>query len=133
MAQPSAGTAVVREERGWILSAKPATHRLVVLSTQPRGHGAHLEHSVFTTQNATISSPPENRKAAVTARILSLVHELLGKGIHVTKRDLFYTDVKLFEVGAVPRGPCRAAPYYPCLQHWSCFGEGGKAPYRTSM
>lgn len=37
------------------------------------------------------------RKAAVTARILSLVHELLGKGIHVTKRDLFYTDVKLFE------------------------------------
>ncbi|KAG2446715.1 hypothetical protein HYH02_008280 [Chlamydomonas schloesseri] len=37
------------------------------------------------------------RKAAVTTRILGLVHELLGKNIHVTKRDLFYTDVKLFE------------------------------------
>ncbi|EFJ51555.1 hypothetical protein VOLCADRAFT_103453 [Volvox carteri f. nagariensis] len=37
------------------------------------------------------------RKAAITARILSLVHELVGKRIHVTKRDLFYTDVKLFE------------------------------------
>ncbi|KAG2494044.1 hypothetical protein HYH03_007690 [Edaphochlamys debaryana] len=37
------------------------------------------------------------RKATVTARILGLVHELVGKRIHVTKRDLFYTDVKLFE------------------------------------
>jgi hypothetical protein len=41
------------------------------------------------------------RKAAVTARILQLVHELCAKRIHVTKRDLFYTDVKLFEVCAV--------------------------------
>ena len=30
-------------------------------------------------------------------RILQLVHEICTKGIHVTKRDLFYTDVKLFE------------------------------------
>ncbi|GFR49530.1 hypothetical protein Agub_g11574 [Astrephomene gubernaculifera] len=37
------------------------------------------------------------RKAAITSRILGLVHELVGKRIHVTKRDLFYTDVKLFE------------------------------------
>ena len=27
---------------------------------------------------------------------MQLVHEVLSKGIHVTKRDLFYTDVKLF-------------------------------------
>ena len=39
------------------------------------------------------------RKAAITSRILGLVHELCIKRIHVTKRDLFYTDVKLFEVG----------------------------------
>ena len=39
------------------------------------------------------------RKAVITARILGLVHELCLKGIHVTKRDLFYTDVKLFEAG----------------------------------
>ncbi len=38
------------------------------------------------------------RKAVITARILGLVHELCIKRIHVTKRDLFYTDVKLFEV-----------------------------------
>lgn len=25
-----------------------------------------------------------------------LIHNVLGKGIHITKRDLFYTDVKLF-------------------------------------
>ncbi|PRQ48997.1 putative DNA topoisomerase (ATP-hydrolyzing) [Rosa chinensis] len=37
------------------------------------------------------------RKATVTARILQLIHELTIKDIHVTKRDLFYTDVKLFQ------------------------------------
>lgn len=37
------------------------------------------------------------RKAVITTRILQLVHELCVKRIHVTKRDLFYTDVKLFE------------------------------------
>lgn len=40
------------------------------------------------------------RKAVITTRILQLVHELCQKRIHVTKRDLFYTDVKLFEVCA---------------------------------
>ena len=37
------------------------------------------------------------RKTVITTRILQLVHELCMKRIHVTKRDLFYTDVKLFE------------------------------------
>lgn len=37
------------------------------------------------------------RKSVITTRILQLVHELCMKRIHVTKRDLFYTDVKLFE------------------------------------
>lgn len=41
------------------------------------------------------------RKAVITTRILQLVHELCTKRIHVTKRDLFYTDVKLFEVGGL--------------------------------
>lgn len=36
------------------------------------------------------------RKAAITTRVLQLVHQLCRKGIHVTKRDLFYTDVRLF-------------------------------------
>lgn len=42
------------------------------------------------------------RKVVITTRILQLVHELCVKRIHVTKRDLFYTDVKLFEVRPVP-------------------------------
>ncbi|PKA62640.1 DNA topoisomerase 6 subunit A [Apostasia shenzhenica] len=37
------------------------------------------------------------RKATITARVLSLVHAVLLRNIHVTKRDLFYTDVKLFQ------------------------------------
>lgn len=37
-------------------------------------------------------------KTTIMTRILQLVHELCIKGIHVTKRDMFYTDVKLFEV-----------------------------------
>jgi meiotic recombination protein SPO11 len=37
------------------------------------------------------------RKVAHTTRLLQLIHELAKKKIHVTKRDLFYTDVKLFE------------------------------------
>lgn len=37
------------------------------------------------------------RKTTITMRILGLIHQLCTKQIHVTKRDLFYTDVKLFE------------------------------------
>ena len=37
------------------------------------------------------------RKTAIMTRVFSLVHEVVTKGIHVTKRDLFYTDVKLFK------------------------------------
>mmetsp|Transcript_7060 Transcript_7060/g.12666 ORF Transcript_7060/g.12666 Transcript_7060/m.12666 type:complete len:479 (-) Transcript_7060:215-1651(-) len=38
----------------------------------------------------------ESRKAAITTRVLQLIHSVLLKRIHITKRDLFYTDVKLF-------------------------------------
>lgn len=37
------------------------------------------------------------RRTAITTRIMRLVWELCKKGIHTTKRDLFYTDVKLFK------------------------------------
>eukprot|EP00252_Welwitschia_mirabilis_P004572 TRINITY_DN14889_c0_g2_i1.p1 TRINITY_DN14889_c0_g2~~TRINITY_DN14889_c0_g2_i1.p1 ORF type:complete len:193 (-),score=26.10 TRINITY_DN14889_c0_g2_i1:244-822(-) len=45
-------------------------------------------------QFANVSSV---RKTAITTRILQLIHQLCLKHIHVTKRDLFYTDVKLFQ------------------------------------
>ena len=38
----------------------------------------------------------EARKSAITTRVLELIHTVLQKNIHITKRDLFYTDVKLF-------------------------------------
>jgi meiotic recombination protein SPO11 len=38
----------------------------------------------------------ESRKSAITLRVMQLLHAVLVKEIHITKRDLFYTDVKLF-------------------------------------
>lgn len=38
----------------------------------------------------------ESRKSAITLRVMQLLHAVLMKRIHITKRDLFYTDVKLF-------------------------------------
>jgi meiotic recombination protein SPO11 len=38
----------------------------------------------------------ESRKTAITMRVMQLIHTVLMKRIHITKRDLFYTDVKLF-------------------------------------
>lgn len=38
----------------------------------------------------------EARKSAITTRVMQLLHTVLLKKIHITKRDLFYTDVKLF-------------------------------------
>jgi hypothetical protein len=57
-----------------------------------------------------------HRKTAITTRILSLVHELCLKQIHVTKRDLFYTDVKLFEVRCLTsNGVCWPAYQPVCV------------------
>jgi len=36
------------------------------------------------------------RKCAIMLRILSIIYESCSKNIHITKRDLFYQDVKLF-------------------------------------
>ncbi|CAB9521001.1 Meiotic recombination protein SPO11-1 [Seminavis robusta] len=41
-------------------------------------------------------SVKDTRKTAVTVRVMQLLHAVLSKRIHITKRDLFYTDVKLF-------------------------------------
>lgn len=36
------------------------------------------------------------RKTAIMTRVLEFVHQAVAAGIHITKRDLFYSDVKLF-------------------------------------
>ena len=53
-------------------------------------------------------------KTTVMTRILQLVHEICTKGIHVTKRDLFYTDVKLFEARAHVCAACCTLPDSVC-------------------
>lgn len=59
---------------------------------------AALDRIVLKTQmkERAFASTKEVRKAAITTRVLELVHQVVSKGIHITKRDLFYTDVKLF-------------------------------------
>ena len=47
--------------------------------------------------HTTFSSTSSVRKVAILTRVMQLVHGVLSRGIHVTKRDLFYTDVKLFK------------------------------------
>ena len=49
------------------------------------------------TSKRAFLSVAQVRKTAITARVLELLHEVITRGIHITKRDLFYTDVKLFE------------------------------------
>jgi len=44
-----------------------------------------------------LAHPMNARKVAITSRILQIIYEICTKKIHVTKRDLFYTDVKLFQ------------------------------------
>ena len=55
------------------------------------------------------------RKAVITARVLGLIHELCTKRIHVTKRDLFYTDVNLFEVQPTA---CHLSHCFAVMEQW---------------
>ena len=41
--------------------------------------------------------PRQVKRTTMMTRLMHLVHEMTRKGIHATKRDLFYADVKLFE------------------------------------
>lgn len=70
-----------------------------LLSSLMQMYVAELDRIVLkdTTSKRPFASTQTCRKTAVTTRILGLVHQLCTKQIHVTKRDLFYTDVKLFE------------------------------------
>ena len=47
--------------------------------------------------SAAFTNMSSVRKVTILTRVMQLVHGVLSKGIHVTKRDLFYTDVKLFK------------------------------------
>ena len=49
------------------------------------------------TTKANFAAVSSVRKVTILTRVMQLVHGVLSRGIHVTKRDLFYTDVKLFK------------------------------------
>ncbi len=75
---------------GYSVPSRSSVNQLYV----PELHRIVLQDKASFRQFANISSV---RKTAITTRILQLVHQLCTKQIHVTKRDLFYTDVKVFQ------------------------------------
>src|SRR3546814_10332017 len=69
---------------------------------------SHVRKTVITTRVVQVSPDPPlrcvlcssqqfSRRSLVAVLRHQLLHEILSKGIHITKRDLFYTDVKLFK------------------------------------
>lgn len=75
---------------GYLIPGRSSANQLYV----PELDRIVLKDKASFRQFANIASV---RKTAITTRILQLVHQLCTKRIHVTKRDLFYTDVKLFQ------------------------------------
>lgn len=75
---------------GYLVPSRSSANQLYV----PELDRIVLKDKASFRQFANIASV---RKTAITTRILQLVHQLCTKQIHVTKRDLFYTDVKLFQ------------------------------------
>ena len=53
--------------------------------------------SVKDLRNRHFSHSSETRKTTIMTRVLDIVYHVLKKGIHVTKRDMFYSDVNLFK------------------------------------
>lgn len=56
-----------------------------------------LSADVFSSLTVHDGSSGSGMQVAILTRVLQLVHGVLSRDIHVTKRDLFYTDVKLFK------------------------------------
>ena len=68
-------------------------------STSNQMYIGELDRIVLKDQSSkrAFLSVAQVRKTTITARVLQLLHEVISRGIHITKRDLFYTDVKLFD------------------------------------
>jgi len=81
-----------------IMSGEGFRYDVPVRSSANQLYVAVLDRIVLKDKVAAreFASLRHGRKTALTTRVLGLVYELCTKHIHVTKRDLFYTDVKLF-------------------------------------
>ncbi|KAL0211718.1 hypothetical protein RCL1_005344 [Eukaryota sp. TZLM3-RCL] len=82
-----------------ILSGDGLSFTLPSRSSTNQHYVEELERIVLGSKETTRSfaSVGAVKKTAIMCRVLRLVRELCLKGIHTTKRDLFYTDVKLFQ------------------------------------
>ena len=56
-----------------------------------------LKTTAETMMKRNFAHSSESKKSAIMTRVLDLVYHVLKQGIHVTKRDLFYSDVNLFK------------------------------------
>jgi meiotic recombination protein SPO11 len=54
------------------------------------------------------------KKTTMMTRLMQLVREMCVKGIHSTKRDLFYADVKLFEKQGNRHACAKVLSIVPC-------------------
>jgi hypothetical protein len=48
------------------------------------------------TSSRSFNSTSQVRKTTIMTRVMEMLHQVLRRNIHTTKRDLFYADVKLF-------------------------------------
>ena len=78
---------IMKERDSAIPSARTASNCIYVRSLTACAQGQDA---------GNLANASSARKTAITTRVLQLVSELCAKGIHVTKRDLFYPGVKLF-------------------------------------
>lgn len=70
---------------------------------------SHVRRCVHTEKETerAFADTSQVRKAAIMTRVMGLIHELCKSGIHSTKRDIFYTDVKLFRKQDESDGECQ--------------------------
>eukprot|EP01134_Creolimax_fragrantissima_P003200 CFRG3200T1 len=81
-----------------IMSGEGFTYNVALRAASNQLYIPELDRLVL--KNAISARPFSNigsvKKTAISTKVLSLIHEVVSKNIHITKRDLFYTDVKLF-------------------------------------
>ena len=81
-----------------ILSGKGVSYKLPSRTAKDQIYVKELDRIVLrrATKTMDFKSHSSVKKTTILTRVVDLLYQVLKKDIHVTKRDLFYTDVKLF-------------------------------------
>ena len=82
-----------------ILSKRGLSYNVPARTSTNQLYVPELDRIVLRAVNTKLNftSQSSTKKATIFTRVLELCHKVLRTKIHVTKRDLFYTDVNLFE------------------------------------